>query len=311
MASLVTLLLIPHLIAVNIASVAPLVCIPLELASARGNATAARLAGKLAWHGVWMLLAGTTLGVIIGGMLWNDAYRGSLKLLGSRLHYGGAELLFSLLLMIAHAVWWSRKPAASQGGRWGRALLALLAGTNVIYHFPVLMVILARIASGADPLDAPLDSPAFRARLVSPEVAARCVHIWFASFAVTGAWMMALAWNWQRRSTNSSDFDEADAGKVARWGARLAVVPTLLQIPSGLWLLSTLSPLQQSSLFGGDAAATSAFVASVLISLWLLHQLAAIGMGDTSRRPLAQALLTLVSVIALMTFVLRHLETIR
>lgn len=309
--ALVTWLLVPHLLAVNVASAAPLVCVWLEWSAARGNRLAATTARRLSAHGAVALVVGALIGLLMGWLLWSDSYRTALRLLGSRLHYGGAELLFSLVLMIWHAVWWARRAQASRLGRWGRGLLAVLAGTNVLYHFPVLMVILARIAAGADALETPLDSPAFRARLVSPEVAARCLHIVFASFAVTGAWLIALAWRDLGRTAAGHDGDansQADAAVLARWGARLAVVPTLLQLPSGLWLVGTLTPVQQSRLFGGDAAVTSAFGASVLLSLWLMHLLAAIGMGDVRRSMLAKTLVVLTAVVALMSFVLRTLE---
>lgn len=297
-------LLAVHLLAVNLASVAPLVCVWLEWPAARGESGALRLGRALAWHGVWALLLGVSLGVVVGWILWDANYGTAVRQLGSRLHYGIAELVFSLILMIAHACWWSRVSPTGRRGRWLRGGLALFAGTNLVYHFPVLMVILARLATGDDPTTVVLTSPAFRQRLVDPLVLARCTHFWLASVAVTGVWILALSWSWQRTSA-----DDPDASRVARWGARIALVPTLFQIPSGIWLLSTLSPLVQTRLLGGDLGATTAFGASVLLALWLLHQLAAIGMGETARPQLARAIGLLAFVVVLMTFVLRNLET--
>jgi hypothetical protein len=308
---LIFILLAWHLLCVNLASVAPLVGVWLEWLDARGNAAARRLAPLLAWHGVISLLLGVSLGTSIGWLLWSDRYREAVLQLGSRLHNGGAELVFSLALMIWHAWWCSRPSTPSRRGRWGRATLAILAGTNLVYHFPVLMVILARLATGEDPTTDVLNSAAFRQRLVDPLVLARCVHFWLASVAVTGVWLLAISWRWQGRlavDPSQGSLDSDDAHQVARWGARLALIPTLLQIPSGIWLLSTIPPLAQSRLLGGDPVATLAFGGSVLLALGFMHHLAAIGMGETSRPQLARAIGLLVAIVGLMTYVLRFLE---
>ncbi|MFO0820442.1 MAG: hypothetical protein U1A77_21025 [Pirellulales bacterium] len=305
------ILLALHLLCVNLASVSPLVGVWLEWMDARGNAAARRLAPLLAWHGVISLVIGVCLGASMGWLLWNDRYREAVLQLGSRLHNGGAELVFSLALMIWHAWWCSRPNSPSRRGRWGRATLAMLAGTNLVYHFPVLMVILARLATGEDPTTDVLNSAAFRQRLIDPTVLARCVHFWLASVAVTGVWLLAISWRWQGRLADDQSEGPnrlAEAHHVARWGARLALIPTLLQIPSGIWLLSTVSPLAQSRLLGGDLTATLAFGGSVLMALGFMHRLAAIGMGETSRPQLAQAIGLLVAIVTLMTYVLRFLE---
>lgn len=315
MSVLILALLTLHLLSVNLASVAPLIGVWLEWLDARGSSAARRLAPPLAWHGVTSLVIGACLGTTIGWLMWTDRYRDAVLQLGSRLHNGGAELVFSLALMIWHAWWWSRSRSQdhspSRRGRWGRATLALLAGTNLVYHFPVLMVILARLATGEDATTEVLNSAAFRQRLFDPVVLARCLHFWLASFAVTGIWLLVISWRWQGRSTDptsgASDND-GDAHQIARWGARLALFPTLLQIPSGIWLLSTVPPLAQGRLLGGDLTATLAFGGSVLLALGLMHHLAAIGMGETSRSQLARAIGLLVAVVALMTYVLRFLE---
>ena len=53
--------------------------------------------------------------------------------------------------------------------------MALLSSSNLLYHFPLLLVIFARVASGLDPGDDPLSSSDFRARIVEPQVLVRLV----------------------------------------------------------------------------------------------------------------------------------------
>ncbi len=318
MIAVASLLLATHLMAASVASIGPLFCVWLESPAARGDRVARRLAHSLAWHALAALALTAAVGVFQGWLAWDDDYRSAVDKLGAKVFYGILELLFSAVLMACLAVSWqrqrrrdaeaavpspagvapaeiSRAEVAPLRGRWLRVALAILAGTNLAYHFPILMVVLARLVTGEDPAASVLTAADFRQRIIEPAVFARCLHFWLASVAVTGGWLLAIAWCWRGD----------DAAPIARWGARLAVVPTLLQLPSGIWLLSELPPLRQSRLLGGDGLATAAFATSVLLALWLLNQLAAIGFGETDRPRLGRAAATLVAVLTLMAYVLR------
>ncbi len=318
-----SLLLTIHLLAASVASIGPLVGVWLEGPAARGDRTARRLAHSLAWHALAALAVTAVAGVLQGWLAWNENYQTAVAKLGGKVFYGVLEVLFSAALMVFIAVSWRRQrqrdidadinagaevsvgtevsAGAELGrlaplqGRWWRVTMAILAGSNLIYHFPILMVVMARLVSGEDAPTAVLTAADFRQRIVEPAVLARCLHFWLASVAVTGGWMLAISWRW----------GGGDAAPIARWGARIAVVPALCQIPSGIWLLSELPPLRQSRLLGGDGLATAAFAASVLLALWLLNQLAAIGFGETDRPRLGRAAATLLAVLTLMAYVLR------
>jgi membrane protein implicated in regulation of membrane protease activity len=303
-----SLLLAAHLLAASLASIGPLIGVWLEWPAARGERVARRLARELAWHSLAALVVTALLGVVQGWLAWNDNYQAAVVKLGAKVFYGILEILFSAVLMLLIALSWrrqSRRDAeherlegepASLSGRWLRVTLAVLAGSNLVYHFPILMVVMARLVTGEDTAAAVLTAADFRQRIIEPAVFARCLHFWLASIAVSGVWLLVIAW--QRGGDEGS--------RIARWGARIAVIPALSQIPSGIWLLSELSPLRQSRLLGGDGLATAAFAASVLLALWLLNQLAAIGMGETDRPKLARAAGTLIAVVALMAAVVRY-----
>lgn len=298
-----SLLLSIHMIAASIASIGPLIGVWLEGPSARGDRVARRLARTLAGHSLVALAITSAVGVFQGWLAWNDQYQAAIAKLGGKVFYGVLEVLFSVVLMTLIVVSWHRQhrrdsesdSLAPLQGRWLRVTLAILAGSNLVYHFPVLMVVLSRLVTGEDPASTVLTAADFRQRLIEPAVFARCLHFWLASIAVTGVWLLTIAWR----------VGGDDAAPIARWGGRIAVIPTLLQIPCGIWLLSELPPLRQSRLLGGDGLATAAFAASVGLAMWLLNQLAAIGFGETERPRLARAAVTLVAVIALMAYVLR------
>lgn len=307
MIAVTSLLLAAHLLAASIASIGPLVGVGLERPAARGDRVARWMGRWLAWHSLAALAVTASIGVLQGWLAWDAPYQAAVAKLGAKVFYGVLEVLFSAVLMLAIALSWERQrrrdeesarqagDVAPLRGRSLRVTLAVLAGSNLVYHFPILMVVLARLVTGEDPAAAVLTAADFRQRIIEPAVFARCLHFWLASVAVAGCWLLAVAW------LRGGD----DGSRIARWGARIAVIPALLQIPSGIWLLSELPPLRQSHLLGGDGLATAAFGASVLLAMWLLNQLAAIGFGETDRPRLARAAATLVAVMVLMAVVLR------
>lgn len=292
-----------HLLCVNVASAVPLVAVWLERRAARRDPVAELLTPPLAWHGIGALILGIGAGLAYGLLLWNPAYREASRLLADKIYFGVWELVFSLVLMLGHALWWNLQPRPGKIARWTRGAVALLAGTNLIYHFPVLMVVFARLATGDDSAAVPLTPADFRAKLTDPSVLSRAIHFWLAAIATTGAWLLVLAIRWQ-----SNPYREYAAGRIAVWGGRIALIPSLLQIPTGVWLLSTLSPTAQARLLGGHLPSTLVFGVSVLLAMGLMHQLAAISMGEIAKGRLLRAVSFLAIVVVLMAAVLRQVE---
>jgi len=87
---------------------------------------------------------------------------------------------------------------------------------------------------------------------------------------------------------------------LAAWGAWLALVPTLLQLPVGLWVLLQLPLAERDALLGSDLYATGLFALALLAALRLMHQLAAVALGDTERKQIVGSLSTMALVVALM-----------
>ncbi|MBI2478595.1 MAG: hypothetical protein HYV60_08135 [Planctomycetia bacterium] len=145
-----------------------------------------------------------------------------------------------------------------------------------------------------------VDAAIFRSLMTESSVLARSVHFCLASFAVTGVALIGHG-QWLLRK------DEADevGSRIAIWGARIALVPTVLQVLVGVWVLSVLPPLMQQRLMGRDPVAASAFGLSILGALWLMHQLSAVAFGDTKPRTLKLAIHLMYTVVILMTFTSR------
>jgi hypothetical protein len=297
----ITLLLALHLVCVNAAAGGPLVALWLDWRGARGDEAAAKAARYLADCSVLGLVAGALVGLVIGWLSWNAAYE-SLWLgpLRYKAQVAAIEAAFSLLLLFGWRVW---LPGRAGGKQWAAALrgfVALLASTNLLYHFPALFAVAARLYDQGQTAGPTLRGAGFRELMRVGETPALIVHVALASVAVAGALLLGLAIAWQRRG------EAKDAARLAVFGGRCALVPTLLQLPVGLWALAALAPQSQVQLLGGSATGILLFVAATVAALWLTRELAGVAMGETSQATLARAIVSLVVTIVLMTAMQRQ-----
>jgi hypothetical protein len=90
------------------------------------------------------------------------------------------------------------------------------------------------------------------------------------------------------------------------WGARLALAATVVQIPVGLWMIGAMGAIPQRRLMGADPVATMLLIGALLTVFWLLHALAAVSFGETSRQAARRVVLAMVLVVVLMTGVLQR-----
>jgi hypothetical protein len=294
-----------HLLCVNVASAGPLVCAWFEWCEGRGNALAGEAGRYLAVWALLLLIPGGLLGVGVGWMLWEPEYHQVLRRLLSRIHYGGWELLFSLVLMAVHLAWWRMRPQCPPWQRGVRIFLALLASTNLLYHFPVLFAVIEQLAtSEQSSATAEKILPAeFRALLVQPAIIARSLHFLLAAIATCGILLLGYALRMMRQKRAADDCQ-----RVAAWGGQIALIPTLLQLPVGLWLTVSLPPALQHAVTGGDIFTTTLFLISVGGAFALMQTLSAIAIGDAERPRLIRAMVLMLAVVVLMGGVLQRLR---
>jgi hypothetical protein len=173
-----------------------------------------------------------------------------------------------------------------------RRTLGVLAATNLLYHFPLLFTVIgvysARDGLGGEPL-------VFRRAILDPEVFSQFVHHVFASFAVVGVAVMGYALRLGRAGRAAEDVQ-----RVATWGGRLALVPTVAQLFVGVYVLLELPSQARDGLMGGDTLGTVLFGISLVLAIMLMHQLASVAAGDVERRNLIRSMALLVLVVVLM-----------
>jgi hypothetical protein len=272
-----------HLAAMGLAGLGPLAAAGLEWYGTRhGQHPAVAVARLLArWS-----LAAALLGMVLGGValaaLWWSGYRAYFEawrvIPPRRLWFGGLELLFYLACMGVYVRSWERLP------RPVHRLLALLAATNVLWHFPPLFAMVTVISTRAELWGQPLEYGRLLQMLADGETLSRVVHVLLAGVAVVGVTWMHLA----ARLGGGSDEQRAATQRLAAWGARVGLSATAAQVLSGAVLLMALPGPAQARLLGGDLWATLLLASGAVAIIPLAHALTAAALGDTSRRLVAQ-----------------------
>ena len=290
-----------HLICVNLAMAGPILCAWLDWrAGRRADPMAGRVARQLAFASLIALI----LGLAFGGMLllFDRGYTQAAAALPAWwLWQALGEILFSLVCL---AVYWR----LTKDGRlrsWLLRLLPILAATDLMMHFPPLFAMFSLIASRAEFAHLTLDRHTYHQLLANPEVLSRVAHVWLASLAVAGMAVIVCA----RRS--GTQHDPAAEQLVAR-GGWAALVPTLFQVPAGLWLFMQLPAQARDGLLGDDPLGMILLLAGVLTAIYLMHQLATISLGDTRPAQVRRTALIMAVNIFLMVATLQrvHLLTL-
>jgi hypothetical protein len=209
----------------------------------------------------------------------------------SRLWLAAAELVFFFICMGVYSALWN----PLRRWRLVHRTLAVAAATNLLIHFPALFVIISLADTRPDLFAVPLDAAQYRRLLIDPEVLSRIVHVWMSALAVTGTVVMGLGLR-----LSASDRCGSAAQPLVRLGAVSGLVPTLLQIPVGLWVIMEMPSVARSPLMGSDPVATVLFGLSVLLALWLMHGLSAIALGNNRPAEIRRAVAAMLLLVILM-----------
>jgi hypothetical protein len=293
---LLAVLLSVHLLLVDIAMGSPLICVWLEWRETRhGDKVSGRVGLSLARWSNWALAGAILLGCLLLAVRWWFDDRKYLAALGAiprdRLWFALGELVFFFACMGGYLALWQRW----RQRRLAHRVLAIAAASNLLLHFPALFAIVSVLSTRPELLHHSLDRSGYKQLLLDPEVLSRVAHVWLAAFAVSGMALMGLGW----RAGRGEERDPSSSRLIKR-GALLALVPTLLQIPVGLWVALEMPESLRDPLFGGDWLASGLFAGSLLLTLPLMQWLAAIALGDHESRQIRNSIAVMVLVVLLM-----------
>src|SRR5207302_1713190 len=282
-----------HLMAVGVAGVGPLVCLWMERRERRGDPLASEVRQRLARLSIVALWVGMALGAACLALLWLDPatqfWRAFSVIPARRLWFGLAELAFYLVCMEVYVRRWAGLP------RWGHQAMALLAGSNVLYHFPPLFAAVSVISHDSETMLAArtLSWGELVSIFWNPETVSRVAHAILAAAVVTGVAVMGIALSVARTvpagetigpsvptSAGHVSLPLVDGAALATWAARFALAAALFQIPVGVWVLLKLPSSLQDQFLAVDWGATLLFAAALVAMLGLLHHLAAAALGD-------------------------------
>jgi cytochrome bd-type quinol oxidase subunit 2 len=298
-----TILLTTHLLAMNVASAGPLVCLWLRVRSGHGD-NAAHLAGKqLAQWAVIALALGVLTGISLGALGWFNPEQGFADAIRrfptSAVANFVGEILFAFVCLGVYAGTWERW----QHQPWPHGLFAVLAATNMLYHFPPLMAVISELSSRPEMVAEPvITRTVFRPLMLRPEVLSQSAHFVIASFAVSGAALIVIAWRQRRRQVE-------DASPLISFGAWIALIASLAQLAVGVWVLFELPQNMRGSLMGDAGPATALFIAAILVTLGLLHTLSTLAFGDTNDANVRRGIVLMIGLVLLMTAILRTART--
>jgi hypothetical protein len=298
MAATSTILLAIHLVAMNVASAGPLVCIWLAARGRRGDGAACLAGRQLSRWAVNGLLLGVVTGAALGAAAWLDSSQEFAAAVGrfptSAVANFVGEVLFALACLVIYAREWERW----RGRPWLHGMFAVLAVLDLLYHFPPLMVVLHELSvrpeSVAEPI---LSRSTFRPLMLRPDVLSQSVHFAAASLAAGGIALAMIAQRQRRGRINGSDH-------VIVAGARIALAATLAQLAIGVWVLFELPPHARGGMIGDAWPATLLFLAAIAGTLGLLHTLGTMALGEVSDSQVRRCVVLMLGVILLMTTIL-------
>lgn len=291
-----------HLLAANVATGGPFVCLWAQWRAWRRRDAAAHALGRdLAGLSIYALAVTMVLGLTALGLVWHlrpePFFSAAALVPASRYWFGAVELLFYLACMACYVRLWPPRGEMSSGRFWTMVVLALAGGTNLAYHFPPLFAVIGAWSRRPATWDGP--PLRFVAAICDPEVAAMILHFLLASLAVTGTAVMLVA---ARKSWPGQAPEDLDRWTIR--GAWLALAPTVLQLLAGMLVLAELPLGIRDALLGQDTLATALLGLGLLAAIGLLHRLAAVALGDTRPRQVFTSAAMMALVVLLMTAVL-------
>ncbi len=292
------LLLAIHLLLMQIASGGPIVAICYEIRG-RNTATDSSIrAGKsLAKHSLLAFLGGILSGSLLGWLAYRFGHRdysAAVHRFYPRIWWAAFELVFYLVTMLVYWLAWDRL-ANGKYSRWLHRGIAIAAATNLMYHFPPLLTLMADHVRLGQAGNEAITSAEFRSLSWSAPILAKSIHFALASLIVSAACGILPV----RRVGQPIVLEPTSL--IQRTAATMVAVGLAIELLVGMWLVVLASPAEQSAMMGGDLMTSGCLIGGVMGSLLALQLAAGIALGDveTSRHWKCSAAFGMVIIVVL------------
>ncbi|MCA9151820.1 MAG: hypothetical protein KDA92_21100 [Planctomycetales bacterium] len=306
---LAVITLASHLICMNLAGGLPVLAAWVHgRGTNRDDPALEQVARDAIWHSLIALFGGIVLGLTLAGIMWLDEDRGLFFVLPAfshKIQWGFAELVFFVACLGIYLGLAGDRFRLSRVAPVVRYLFAILAASNLLYHFPPLFTVMARSAQNYESIPDAINARQYFELMLRGYALPLALHVTLASYAVAAVYLVKrmIACGWDDATIHRRT--------VAKRLCLIALTVTLLQIPAGIWLLMRFDAVGQSRLMGGDLIATLALGLSILLAFRLMHLLAAAAFSNLGNREIRQVTVTLLLIVLLMTSALRRSEMIR
>lgn len=266
-----------HLAAAGLAAVGPLlVAGQRAMPRTRGDDTLDERLRAVAVGCCWAVVAAAATGLAAGAVRWGSdtAYEQMLGRFPAHAYAMVAgEWLFTLACYFAWVGLWRRW----RHRIWLPAGLVLVGATNLLYHFPPLMIGQNLLAENPSLVATTVvERSAMVGVMQQPVVVAKTLHIAGMGLVVSAvAVLMAVAGS------------GSQAGLLAtRWSASAALLAFAWQWISGVAIIALLPTAAGAPMIGGSVAAAGAMVLGLLLTVHLMFVLAQLALAPgTAYRP--------------------------
>ncbi len=295
-----------HLLVIAVAAAGPLLCIALNAKQLNRKDMLERdtywtLGTTLSRHANVALIVGSVFGLIVAGIVWDDDFHQRCHVLKSRFIYAGIEWVFSCVLLLITHRWWSKRPDGLRPFLF-RSLLIVLATTNLLYHFPIIFMLVHEIPREVvDALESSgteLSRQQFYEYAFSSSMLARWLHVVVSMLMISFAYVAVLA---LRYAHVTSGVPCETAVRTVSWTARHILILLVAQIVFGIMALMTMKNSQ--SVMGGDVMVTALFGGGMCLLLLQIQQWTALRSGKIDPRAVVRAVTTLIALFSCMTAV--------
>ena len=295
-----------HLLVVAVAAAGPLVCIVLNAKQLnRKNAPEREalwtIGTRMGQHANRALLLGSVMGLVVAAMISSDEVHQRCHVVQDRFLFAGIEWIFSWVLLLFTQRWWKSRPDGLKSFVV-RSVVILLATTNLLYHFPILFMLINELPVSLvvelESTSSQLSRAQFYEYAFTNSMLARWLHTVVSLVMVAVAYTAVISLRYAR---DVSGVPRDVSVRIVNWTARTIVFLLFIQI--GLGLLTVMTMPDMKRIMGGNVLVTALFAGAMCLLLIQLQQWTSLMSRRVDPQAVARAVTTLIALFSCMTAV--------